>query len=97
LTLSNQSPNELTSFIQKTENYLDRVVEHGNDQALFIASYLQGHFAVAAGQSQVKQMTQVEQLNVLMNTSLAAAFENNELVPDDQQQVLTLWQLLLAN
>lgn len=97
MTLSNQSPNELTSFIQNTENYLDKVVEHGNDQALFIASYLQGHFAVAAGQSQVQQMTQVEQLNALMNTSLAAAFENNELVADDQQQVLTLWQLLLAN
>lgn len=97
MTLSNQSPNELISFIQKTENYLDKVVENGNDQALFIASYLQGHFAVAAGQSQVKQMTKIEQLNVLMNTSLTAAFENNELVADDQQQVLTLWQVLLDN
>jgi hypothetical protein len=97
LTLSNQSPNELISFIQKTENYLDQVVENGNDQALFIASYLQGHFAVVAGQSQVRQMTQIEQLNVLMNTSLTAAFENNELIADDQQQVLSLWQLLLVN
>ena len=89
-----QQPNELLSFIQKTERYLDQVVEHGNDQQLFIASYLQGHFAVAAGQSQVKQMILIEQLAQLMNTSLTAAFENKELSKEDQVQVLRLWQTL---
>tara|TARA_R110000751_G_scaffold15290_2_gene49370 strand:+ start:67478 stop:67771 length:294 start_codon:yes stop_codon:yes gene_type:complete len=97
LTLSKQAANELTLFIQKTENYLDQVVENGNDQELFIASYLQGHFAVAAGQSQVRNMTQITQLNELMETSLDTAFDNNELAADDQQQVLNLWQVLLAN
>lgn len=97
MTISHQQPNELTSFIQKTEKYLDQVVGHGNDQELFIASYLQGHFAVAAGQSQVRQMTQIRQLNELMTTSLDTAFDNNELAADDQQQVLSLWQILLAN
>ena len=91
-----QQPNELLSFIQKTERYLDQVVEHGNDQQLFIASYLQGHFAVAAGQSQVQQMTLIEQLAGLMNTSLNAAFENKELAEEDQDQVLHLWQTLQA-
>jgi hypothetical protein len=90
----NQQPDELLSFIQKTERYLDQVVGHGNDQELFIASYLQGHFAVVAGQSQVQQMTQVEQLSELMRVSLDYAFNNNELVEDDQQQVLNLWQTL---
>jgi hypothetical protein len=97
LTLSNHQPNELTLFIQKTEDYLDQVVGYGNDQELFIASYLQGHFAVVAGQSQVRQMTQIRQLNELMSSSLDAAFDNNELADDDQQQVLNLWQVLLAN
>jgi hypothetical protein len=73
------------------------VVEHGNDQELFIASYLQGHFAVEAGQSQVQQMTQVKQLAELMDTSLTSAFSNNELAIDDQQQVLSLWQTLQSN
>jgi DNA-binding phage protein len=95
LTLPNPEP--LLSFIQRTERYLDQVVEHGNDQQLFIASYLQGHFAVVAGQSQVQGMTQVAQLSELMNTSLLKAFENNELVVDDQQQVLSLWQTLLSD
>lgn len=97
MTLSKQQKNELTSFLQKTESYLDQVVEHGNDQELFIASYLQGHFAVAAGQSQVQKMTQVKQLAELMDTSLTSAFSNNELVTDDQQQVISLWQTLQAN
>jgi DNA-binding phage protein len=94
LTLSKQQQNELTIFIQKTERYLDNVVEHGDDQELFIASYLQGHFAVVAGQSQVQQMTQVTQLAELMDTSLSSAFSNQELIADDQQQVATLWQTL---
>jgi hypothetical protein len=97
LTSSKQQQNELTSFLQKTESYLDQVVEHGNDQELFIASYLQGHFAVEAGQSQVQQMTQVKQLAELMDTSLTSAFSNNELAIDDQQQVLSLWQTLQSN
>jgi len=42
-------------------------------------------------------MTQIRQLDELMNTSLDAAFDNNELAVDDQQQVLSLWQILLAN
>ena len=96
MTSSNQQQNELSYFIQQTENYLDQVVEHGNDQELFIASYMQGHFAVEAGQSQVQGMTQIAQLSELMKTSLDNAFANNELVADDQAQVLDLWQLLLA-
>ncbi len=91
---ANQPPHELASFIQRTERYLDQVVEHGNDQQLFIASYLQGHFAVVAGQSQVQQMTLIEQLEKLMHTSLSLAFENKELALEDQEQVLRLWQTL---
>ncbi|MBU3004036.1 YfcL family protein [Paraglaciecola arctica] len=97
MTIAKQTPNELTLFIKKTEKYLDQVVENGSDQELFIASYLQGHFAVAAGQSQVRKMTQVTQLNDLMETSLDAAFDNNELDKNDQHQVLKLWQTLLAD
>jgi hypothetical protein len=97
LTSLKQPQNELTAFIQKTERYLDQVVEHGNDQQLFIASYLQGHFAVEAGQSQVQQMTQIKQLAELMDTSLTSAFSNQELSTDDQQQVFSLWQTLKSN
>lgn len=96
MTSSNSQLNELSSFIKRTEIYLDQVVEHGDDQQLFIASYLQGHFAVEAGQSQVQGMTQISQLSELMQVSLARAFANSELVADDQQQVLSLWNSLLT-
>jgi hypothetical protein len=85
---------QLAAFIQSIETYLDQVVESGDDQALFIASYLQGHFAVAAGQSDVRQMTQIAELLELMNNSLTNAFVNNELEASDQQQVELLWQQL---
>ena len=96
MTSSKSQQNALSAFIQKTEACLDQVVEHGNDQELFIASYLQGHFAVEAGQSQVQGMTQIEQLSDLMHTSLTLAFANHELEADDQKQVLSLWQSLLT-
>lgn len=97
MTVLNQFNTPLETFIVRTEAYLDNVVEHADDQALFIASYLQGHFAVAAGQSQVRQMTQVTQLAELMDESLTYAFDNNELGKEDQKQVIQLWQLLLAS
>jgi hypothetical protein len=97
LTVLSPKDTSLEAFILRTEAYLDNVVEHGDDQALFIASYLQGHFAVAAGQSQVRKMTQVDELAKLMDDSLTSAFDNNELIDNDQQQVQELWQWLLEN
>ncbi|MGJ8682208.1 YfcL family protein [Paraglaciecola sp.] len=87
---------ELSTFISDVEQKLDQVVVDGSDQQLFISSYLQGHFAVMAGQSQVQDMTKVSQLDELMQNSLQQAFSNNELEPEDQQQVWDLWQSLLA-
>ena len=84
--------NQLLKFIQRVEQYLDNVVEHGDDQQLFIASYLQGHFAVQAGQSQVQNMSKISELDCLMNESLNAAFDNKELTPEDQEQVWVLWR-----
>lgn len=97
MTVLSPKDTSLEAFILRTEAYLDNVVEHGDDQALFIASYLQGHFAVAAGQSQVRKMTQVDELAKLMDDSLTSAFDNNELIDNDQQQVQELWQWLLEN
>ncbi len=89
----NQNEN-LPALTAKIEGYLDQVVVAGSDQQLFIASYLQGHFAVAVGQSQILQMTQISELDTIMQDSLTGAFANNELVPSDQEQVMKLWQSL---
>jgi hypothetical protein len=90
------SQSELQTFIASVEQFLDQVVVNGSDQELFISSYLQGHFAVMAGQSQVQGMTQSSQLDGLMQESLKQAFANNELEPADQKQVWALWQGFLG-
>ncbi len=93
--LYQENQSDLMSFIARVEQFLDQVVNTGSDQELFIASYLQGHFAVMAGQSQVQNMQSVAQLDGLMQQSLTRAFDSQELDPEDQKQVKALWQSFL--
>lgn len=86
------------SFVQLVEaidNALDAVVDHGNDDELFIASYLQGHFAVEARQLELNAQASAELLDETLQNSLNQAFANNELEAQDQKAVWALWQQLL--
>lgn len=86
-------------FVQAVETIdsaLDGVVDHGSDDELFIASYLQGHFAVEARKLELDDSASVEKLNDMMHQSLNQAFANNELEPADQQAVFALWQKMLS-
>ncbi|OFC70986.1 YfcL family protein [Alteromonas confluentis] len=87
-----------TAFIEQIgqiEEALDGVVDHGDDDELFIASYLQGHFAVIARQQEMESDATLSSLDDAMQGSLQAAFDNKELDDGDQQKVLALWQRLL--
>ncbi|MBU2979752.1 YfcL family protein [Alteromonas sp. C1M14] len=89
-----------TAFIDnlgKIEAQLDGVVDHGSDDDLFIASYLQGHFAVIARQQEMSKDASIRTLDEAVTASLNAAFDNYELEPDDQKKVFGLWQQLLAS
>ncbi|WP_296053021.1 YfcL family protein [uncultured Alteromonas sp.] len=79
------------------DSALDSVVDHGSDDELFIASYLQGHFAVEARKLELDETASVEKLSHIMQQSLEQAFANNELEPADQQAVTVLWQKLLTS
>ncbi|WP_137166518.1 YfcL family protein [Salinimonas lutimaris] len=86
------------SFMQQSqhiEQALDAVVDHGNDDELFIASYLQGHFAVISKPLEMDEQASLAKLNDAVTASLADAFANNELEADDQQKVHALWQRLV--
>lgn len=88
-----------TAFIDQIghiEEALDGVVDQGDDDDLFIASYLQGHFAVIARQQEMESGATLTTLNDAMQGSLQAAFENKELEEADQHKVSTLWQRLLT-
>lgn len=91
-----KAPASFVQLVNDIDTALDNVVDTGSDDALFIASYLQGHFAVQARKLELEAEASAQLLNERMQTSLSAAFENKELEGDDQTAVLALWQRLLA-
>ncbi len=91
------APAQFVAIVEKIDQSLDAVVDHGSDNELFIASYLQGHFAVEARKLELDSAADLTQLADNMQRSLDQAFENNELDTTDQQLVLALWQKLLAS
>lgn len=88
------APHDVVEKIAKIEAALDDVVNHGDDDELFIASYLQGHFAVESRQLEMKENATMNQLDENMTTSLEHAFANNELEQDDAKRVNALWSRL---
>ncbi|MGB2427317.1 MAG: YfcL family protein [Alteromonas sp.] len=89
----------MTGFFDKInhmEQKLHSVVDTGDDQALFIASYLHGHFDVVVSQIEKSTEPTIAALDTVMRQSLSNAFANAELEANDQQQVYALWQSLVA-
>jgi hypothetical protein len=85
---------DLLEAIKSIDNALDNVVDTGSDEELFYASYLQGHFAVIARPLEAQADATITTLQQQMADSLAAAFANKELEPQDQTHVENLWQRL---
>ncbi len=83
---------EFQAAIDGLQAYLDTLVEEGNDQELFIAGYLNGHFSLAAGYCLSNNLFNLESLKQQVRSSLEAAFANNELELPDQHQVWQFWQ-----
>lgn len=77
------------------EQQLDSVVEHGSDDELFIASYLQGHLALIAKPMEIMPAPSIAILDNAVKDSLLQAFDNAELEVADQQKVYALWHKLL--
>ena len=88
------APQDVVNAIAKIEASLDDVVNHGSDDELFIASYLQGHFAVEARQLEMHADASLALLDEKMMISLNNAFNNKELEGDDAAQVKQLWSRL---
>lgn len=90
-----QAPAQVVQQFAAIEAALDDVVNYGTDEELFIASYLQGHFAVEAKLLEMNPSASLSLLDNKMHESLDNAFSNNELEPSDAAQVRALWQRLL--
>ncbi|WP_164084674.1 YfcL family protein [Alteromonas flava] len=82
--------------VEQIEAKLLDAVNNADDHALFIASYLHGHFDIVVSQTEQLANANVEHLDEFMQQSLQTAFDNHELAADEQRQVFTLWQSLIS-
>jgi hypothetical protein len=83
-------------LVESIEQQLHAAVDNDDDHALFIASYLHGHFDLVVSQVLSSPTQTVQALNETMLESLSNAFDNNELIESDASQVKTLWASLVS-
>ncbi len=83
--------NEFWQCVANIEHYFDTSADVLDDDALFAAGYLQGHFAVVVSRLQTAEAS-VEMLDEAMQQNLTQAFAAGELEKADQALVETLWQ-----
>ena len=83
-------------FVDSTQAYLDSVVIDGNDQELFIASYLTGHFSLVGSNALRLDDFSLDTLNTYMLESLEKAYVNKEVLGQDKIEVSALWQQLFS-
>jgi hypothetical protein len=72
--------------------WIDGIVEKGDEDALFASGYLQGHFAVALSQLELESTQDIDALNIKMGECLNLA--KKELEDADYALVALAWQQL---
>ena len=91
-----QSSTDFEAMVDKIQAFMDSMVDEGNDQELFIAGYLSGHFSLVVSQCQLREKENPETLNSTMRESLEKAFADKELLPEDQKDALSFWARCMA-
>lgn len=87
---------QFIAYIEEIEQHFYQVVAEGSDQELFVSSYLNGHFDLMVSRAMNMGIYSAWALDKAVRESLQQAFDNQELEPADQQQVISLWQRLAA-
>lgn len=85
---------QFIEYIEGIEQHFHQTVAEGTEQELFVSSYLNGHFDLMVSRALNMNIYSVDSLDQAIQQSLQQAFDNNELEPADQQQVIDLWQRL---
>ena len=88
---------DFVTYLDKIENRLNTVVETGDDNELFIASYFHGHFSLAASQVNPEHPDPHHALDVILTDNLRDAFTHGELAEPDQVLVWALWDGCKSN
>ena len=85
---------EVETFIVQIETSLDRYIDIGTEDELFVSGYLHGHFSLVASRALQQPNSSIELLKSLLLNSLDKAFANNELDEEYQQKVISMWNKL---
>ena len=85
---------QFIAYIEEIEQHFHQTVAEGSEQELFVSSYLNGHFDLMVSRALNLGIHSTEALDKAVRESLQQAFDNKELEPEDQQQVIRLWQRL---
>ena len=80
--------------VDTIEAQLDKIVDSGTDDELFIASYFHGHFSLAVSQVPDNIDDKMVFLRQTLTANLHDAFVNRELENADQQKIWTLLERL---
>ena len=80
------------------EAQLDKIVDSGSDDEIFIASYFHGHFSLA--ESRVPELNEatddkMAHLRQILTHNLTEAFANRELDDADQHKIWALFERLV--
>ena len=87
-----KSPNnQIETFIEYVETSLDKYIDSGTDDELFVSGYLHGHFSLIASRALQQSNPDIELINAMLTTSLEKAFANNELDQEYQHKVYSMW------
>lgn len=82
-------------FFQKVDaiqQFIENIVDTGDDQELFISAYVNGHFDLAVVKAQPS--LSIDELDTHMLSSLETA--KDELAPDDYSHAITFWQSCIS-
>ncbi|UTV29309.1 YfcL family protein [Photobacterium atrarenae] len=79
----------IQQYEEKLLTLIDQTVETASDDELFAGGYLRGHISLSAANCELEGITDVAQMNTLVEQSLSDA--QSELAPADQVIVKEMW------
>lgn len=85
------SQTDFISQADKIQQFIEGIVDSGDDQELFISAWVNGHFDLAVAKCLSSDSATIATLDQHMQNSLTAAQE--ELASSDFKQALQFWQL----
>jgi hypothetical protein len=88
------------AYLEAKERFLDQFIDHGSEHALFVSSYIHGHFSVVAA-NMPHTLVNLDEFTSTFKARLYSTVEqaiaNKELSSDDANAVLEMLGAMFEN